>query len=66
MTQNDSFISFVNLSFSQNFDQKRGTINQKDSWKLRNSIPNVTGNGLYGRNNNDILLLALKIFGSKR
>ena len=64
MTEDNSFISFVNLSFSKDFYKKRRAINQEYSWKSTDTVPYVRRDCLDWGNYHNILLFALKILGS--
>jgi len=63
MSQYHSFISLMNETLSQNFQGERWSFNEKNSWESWDSLPHLF---LKGRINNDnILLIAFQVFGSK-
>ena len=66
MSQNDSFICFMNLSFSQNLNKKRWPIDQEDPREPTNGIPYITWNSLNRNNDYNVLLLTLQVFSSER
>ena len=66
MTQNNRFVGFVNLGFSQNLNHERRSIDQEDSWESTDAVPNLTWDSLNRSYNNNVLLLALQVLCSKR
>lgn len=66
LPQNDSFIRSVNSGSPQNFQEKRWTINEENSWKLGDRIPNIRRNALQRCNDYNVLLSTFQILGSQR
>ena len=63
MSQYHSFISLMNESLSKNFQGQRWSFDEKNSWESWDSLPHLFLKG--GIYNDNILLIAFQVFGSK-
>lgn len=66
MPKDDCLISLVDLCLSKDFNHERRSIDQENSWKPADAIPNLTWNCLNWSYDDNILLFAFQIFGPKR
>jgi len=62
VSKDHSFVSLVDLCFSQHFYQERAAVHKEDPWESANGVPNVGGNRLQRSDDDNVLLLALQIF----
>ena len=66
LSQNDGFISSVNSGSPKDFQEKRRTIDEENSWEFRDRVPNVGRNALHRCDDDNILLSTLQILSSQR
>lgn len=66
VAKDDCLISFMDLGFPENLQEKGRAIHEEYSREPVDRVPDVAGNRLDGCDNNYILLLAFEILCSKR
>ena len=66
MSQNDSFVCLQDLSFAEDFNHQRRSVNSVDTRESTDGVPDSWWDRLHGSDDYDVLLLALKILCSKR